>query len=137
MTRRLYSSYGGRFLSEDPMGFRASDTNLYRYVDNGPTNHTDPSGDFPDPWGYRWLRCRCRLLGVQLLYRQVVARNMRARDPGGDGVRAAAGGYFVSEFVLYAIELFTGVQFSGWFVAYTQLLVGVSTGSKIGDIIQA
>jgi hypothetical protein len=28
----------------DPMGFAAGDSNLYRYVNNRPTNHTDPSG---------------------------------------------------------------------------------------------
>ena len=27
-----------------PLGFAAGDTNLYRYVRNDPTNHTDPSG---------------------------------------------------------------------------------------------
>ena len=34
----------GRFISEDPMGFGAGDTNLYRYVNNSPTNYTDPTG---------------------------------------------------------------------------------------------
>jgi hypothetical protein len=28
----------------DPLGFGAGDSNLYRYVNNGPTNATDPSG---------------------------------------------------------------------------------------------
>ncbi len=30
--------------SEDPIGFEAGDSNLYRYVGNGPTNATDPTG---------------------------------------------------------------------------------------------
>jgi hypothetical protein len=34
----------GRFISEDPMGFGAGDSNLYRYVG------TDPSGNFAIPW---------------------------------------------------------------------------------------
>jgi YwqJ-like deaminase len=34
----------GRFISVDPMGFGAGDTNLYRYVGNNSTNATDPSG---------------------------------------------------------------------------------------------
>ncbi|WP_156804809.1 CARDB domain-containing protein [Synechococcus sp. PCC 6312] len=34
----------GGFIGEDPIGFRAGDTNLYRYVGNSPTNFTDPSG---------------------------------------------------------------------------------------------
>jgi RHS repeat-associated protein len=32
------------WLNEDPIGFVAGDTNLIRYVDNDPTNATDPSG---------------------------------------------------------------------------------------------
>ncbi len=35
---------GGRWLSEDGDGFSAGDVNLRRYVGNGPTNYTDPSG---------------------------------------------------------------------------------------------
>ncbi len=41
---RYYDPATGRFLTEDPMGFAAGDTNLFRYVFNGPTNFTDPNG---------------------------------------------------------------------------------------------
>jgi RHS repeat-associated protein len=41
---RYYDASVGRFISEDPMGFGAGDTNLYRYVFNNATNYTDPSG---------------------------------------------------------------------------------------------
>jgi RHS repeat-associated protein len=41
---RYYGAPVGRFLSEDPISFRARDPNLYRYVGNSPTNVTDPSG---------------------------------------------------------------------------------------------
>jgi RHS repeat-associated protein len=41
---RYYAPTTGRFISEDPMGFGAGDTNLYRYVNNSPTNYTDPTG---------------------------------------------------------------------------------------------
>src|SRR5262249_50746993 len=34
----------GRWISEDPLGFRAGDTDLYRYVQNEPTVATDSSG---------------------------------------------------------------------------------------------
>nr|WP_250566064.1 RHS repeat-associated core domain-containing protein [Adonisia turfae] len=40
-----YDPAVGRFLSEDSLGFDAGDANLYRYVFNGPTNYTDPSGE--------------------------------------------------------------------------------------------
>ncbi len=42
---RYYGPTTGRFLAEDPVGFLASDPNLYRYVFNNPTNLKDPSGE--------------------------------------------------------------------------------------------
>ena len=41
---RYYDSSVGRFISEDPIGFKGGDGNLSRYVGNSPTNFTDPSG---------------------------------------------------------------------------------------------
>ncbi len=41
---RWYSPRTGSFVSKDPFGFAAGDTNLKRYVGNSPTNETDPSG---------------------------------------------------------------------------------------------
>jgi RHS repeat-associated protein len=41
---RDYDATIGRFMSLDPKGFAAKDADLYRYVDNGPTNFTDPLG---------------------------------------------------------------------------------------------
>jgi RHS repeat-associated protein len=41
---RYYDPAFGRFVSEDPTGFRSDDLNLYRYVHNSPINYTDPSG---------------------------------------------------------------------------------------------
>jgi RHS repeat-associated protein len=41
---RYYDPKVGRFTSEDPIGFNAGDSNLYRYVMNEPTGWTDPSG---------------------------------------------------------------------------------------------
>lgn len=40
----MYDPSVGRFVSQDPIGFDAGDSNLYRYVDNSPTNAVDPSG---------------------------------------------------------------------------------------------
>jgi RHS repeat-associated protein len=47
---RYYDPSLGRFISEDPIGFSAGDTNLYRYVSNSPTNFTDPSGLLISGW---------------------------------------------------------------------------------------
>jgi RHS repeat-associated protein len=41
---RWYDPASGRWISQDPIGFRAGDANLYRYVGNRPTTYTDPSG---------------------------------------------------------------------------------------------
>ena len=56
---RWYDPNIGRFLSTDPLGFSAGDTNLYRYAGNNPLSRKDPSGmdDFGydggyDPYGY-------------------------------------------------------------------------------------
>jgi hypothetical protein len=41
---RWYDPTTQRWLSMDPLGFDAGDSNLYRYVNNQPTISTDPSG---------------------------------------------------------------------------------------------
>jgi RHS repeat-associated protein len=41
---RDYSATLGRFIELDPIGFSAGDNNWYRFVANGPTGRTDPSG---------------------------------------------------------------------------------------------
>jgi RHS repeat-associated protein len=41
---RWYDAAMCRWISHDPLGFDAGDSNLYRYVKNSPTNATDPSG---------------------------------------------------------------------------------------------
>jgi RHS repeat-associated protein len=41
---RWYDSSTGGWISKDPTGLNAGDTNLYRYVGNSPTNGIDPKG---------------------------------------------------------------------------------------------
>ena len=41
---RYYAAAIGRFTSQDPKGFAAGDANIYRYVENDPTNLIDPTG---------------------------------------------------------------------------------------------
>ena len=41
---RYYDYAAARWLSEDPLGYKAGDANLYRYCKNDPVNYTDPSG---------------------------------------------------------------------------------------------
>ena len=42
---RYFDPAVGTFVSADPLGFGAGDSNLYSYVSNSPTNFTDPSGE--------------------------------------------------------------------------------------------
>jgi RHS repeat-associated protein len=42
---RYFDANVGRFISTDPIGFEAGDSNLYRYVFNNSTTYTDPSGE--------------------------------------------------------------------------------------------
>jgi len=45
---RQYDAKTGRFLQKDPIGFKAGDVNLFRYVKNRPTRLRDPLGLFGD-----------------------------------------------------------------------------------------
>jgi RHS repeat-associated protein len=51
---RYYDPAVGRFVSEDPLGFAAGDTNLFRYVRNVPVLRIDPHGKTEDDPYYRW-----------------------------------------------------------------------------------
>lgn len=42
---RTYNASQGRFTSLDPIGFIGGDSDLYRYVNNGPIVATDPLGE--------------------------------------------------------------------------------------------
>lgn len=44
---RYYDPSTGRFLNEDPIGFRGGSVNLYVYTYNSPPNFADPSGNIP------------------------------------------------------------------------------------------
>ena len=57
---RWYDPQQGRFISEDPLGFRGGDVNLYGYVLNDPANFRDPTGtqraDRDRPGDIEWAR---------------------------------------------------------------------------------
>jgi len=51
---RYYDQTSGRFLSEDPLGFKANTVNFYGYVRDNPVNSTDPMGLQPKSSGGVW-----------------------------------------------------------------------------------
>ncbi len=53
---RYYDPANGRWTTQDPMGFQAGDSNLYRYVQSNPTLAFDPSGLIP--WDADWDRIK-------------------------------------------------------------------------------
>jgi len=70
---RYYDPKLGRFMSEDPLRFDAGDTNLYRYVGNGPGNGVDPSGMFVDSYGtYRVAITVAASQAYQISARQII-----------------------------------------------------------------
>jgi RHS repeat-associated protein len=46
---RYYGPTIGRFINEDPIGFKGGDSNLFRYVKNSPVNVFDPRGNTLTP----------------------------------------------------------------------------------------
>jgi RHS repeat-associated protein len=56
---RYYHPGLQRFISEDPIGFAAGDTNVYAYVFNSPTELRDPSGLAVDPVSLTVLGIMC------------------------------------------------------------------------------
>jgi RHS repeat-associated protein len=52
---RDYNATDGRWTSQDPLGFAAADSNLYRYVGNSPTLAPDPSGLLKESWAKKLM----------------------------------------------------------------------------------
>lgn len=62
----MYDATIGRWLGQDPLGFQAADSNLYRYAGNAPTAQTDPSGTLIG------LIAPAQILAAQLGFRWVL-----------------------------------------------------------------
>jgi hypothetical protein len=80
---RYYDSSVGRFISVDPMGFGAGDTNLYRYVGNNSTNATDPSGmwSLQEAWNgaqQTWNNAGQAIVNGSVSFRNTVTSNAQA-----------------------------------------------------------
>jgi RHS repeat-associated protein len=54
MRTRFYKQELGRFVSEDPIGLKSHNLNLYNYGNNAPLEYTDPTGLRSDNWREFW-----------------------------------------------------------------------------------
>ncbi len=85
---RWYDPSTARWMSQDPLGFDAGDSNLYRYAANAPTIATDPSGldDTPSmPTPQQWLAG-----DVPAIWRQQQQWQMDAARLTADGSMTSA-----------------------------------------------
>jgi RHS repeat-associated protein len=80
---RYYDAVPGRFIAQDPIGFAADDTNLYRYVGNAPVLGNDPSGLDGRPVGGGSSTVDP---ADELLF------EMRRQDPASGGTSVGSGG---------------------------------------------
>jgi RHS repeat-associated protein len=124
---RYFSPGIGRFLSEDPIGFKGLDPNLYRYVSNVPLIGRDPSGNLT---AIELGVLGSGLLGALLgLKSYVVCEITKANQTGisfqvsvGELIGAAAFGFlagalggltveFVAGLGLYTVPICAGIGF--------------------------
>jgi RHS repeat-associated protein len=88
---RYYDPNVGRFISVDPMGFGAGDTNLYRYVGNSATNATDPTGEWINFVAGGFIGAGLDL-GIQLLQNGGKLSDVHWDQVAISGIAGAVGG---------------------------------------------
>jgi RHS repeat-associated protein len=89
---RDYSPTLGRWVQQDPLGFGAGDTNLYRAEGNNPMNQIDPSGLAKDRPG--WGEALCLDRGHQLVDgRTHDAGQLQLGNPESDHGSDLGGGF--------------------------------------------
>ena len=122
---RFYDPQIGRFISEDPIGFRGRDVNLYGYVRNNPLRFLDPTGlqvpePVPNPTPRKYSpsnSCGCSPPGTLQL--------------GVSGLGILGPGFGV------AGQLGAGVAFdgSGNIIAYTEYGGGAGVGASVSGTV--
>ena len=106
---RYESTSLGRFLSRDPLGYRAGDMNLYEYVKGRPTFATDPSGEL--------IACEC-VSGSAALVVAISGSFCSCTDncvPAGSGYAICGGGGIGCKASISAVVLVSpGCFTAGW-----------------------
>jgi RHS repeat-associated protein len=76
---RYYDPAVGRFISEDPLGFRAG-VNFYAYVGNNPINANDPTGQDAAPYHFIATFVAARREGMSMSESLALAWNVMTQD---------------------------------------------------------
>ncbi|QDU59615.1 tRNA3(Ser)-specific nuclease WapA precursor [Planctomycetes bacterium Pan216] len=97
---REYNPTTGRFLSRDPLGFGAGDTNLYRYVGNSPLSAIDPLG--------------LAAMSEKAVHKRLQALKREAVKCLGQYLE----GVFIDSAVQFAIQGITGLSGQGVYLWY-------------------
>jgi RHS repeat-associated protein len=96
---RYYDPQIGRFLSQDPIEYLSGDFNFYRYVENSPTNYTDP-------FGFQKKGCLKYAKRLQKYEKQVIKK--LEKKVAKLGLKSAAKGVFAAITVeIPFIDIFT------------------------------
>jgi RHS repeat-associated protein len=117
---RYYDPYAGRFVSEDPIGFK-SDVNFYRYVRNRPLNFKDPSGKNND-CATQALKA-CAYTGGTLLAAALIAEEVciEACALAGPGFPACAAACIAAASIVETVAVATCLVAASATYAYCKL----------------
>ena len=118
---RYYDPSPGRFVSQDPLGFKSGDTDLYRYAYNDPVLLDDPTGmavaklRAPEPWLVQLAmtleqRQRNKPSNSWSLYRRVYTGSGYTSDAIYETAMAESGQYLYDHSPFRGVYAFGGIE---------------------------
>jgi RHS repeat-associated protein len=131
---RVYDPLSGRFLSEDPIGFAAGYSNLYKYVGNDPVGAVDPLGTITI---YNGTEGSLAFLGAIFGGAGIAVdpENHTAAIRVCIGIGGGFGGGFFAEQSVESGSVEKGFNFDSGFYAGAQAAYGLGAGVS-GEIVQ-